>query len=96
MNCITEEQRLWQVRFVKDTKRQAKRRGLTGKEVKDINVFVKDKIEEKIKECNHDMHMMSNFDNLSISSSNKSIQSIISNTFVKGSDNNSCKPSHKK
>eukprot|EP00957_Ditylum_brightwellii_P105021 8004793-Ditylum_brightwellii.AAC.1 len=29
---ITEQQRLWQVRFVKDAKRQAKRHSLTGKE----------------------------------------------------------------
>eukprot|EP00957_Ditylum_brightwellii_P142169 10831719-Ditylum_brightwellii.AAC.1 len=32
MHCITEQQMLWQVRFVKDTKRCTKRRGLTGKE----------------------------------------------------------------
>ena len=42
------------------------------------------------------MHTMSNFENLSISLSNKSIQSIISNTSAKGSDNNSRKPAHKK
>eukprot|EP00957_Ditylum_brightwellii_P122699 9357592-Ditylum_brightwellii.AAC.1 len=34
---ITEKQRLRQVRFVKDAKRCTKRRGLTGKEVKDLN-----------------------------------------------------------
>eukprot|EP00957_Ditylum_brightwellii_P160638 12229057-Ditylum_brightwellii.AAC.1 len=71
---ITEQQRLWQVQFVKDAKRQAQRRGLTGKEVKDLNTFVKEKIKEMIKECNHNMHAMSDFEDLSISSSNKSIQ----------------------
>eukprot|EP00957_Ditylum_brightwellii_P042670 3230857-Ditylum_brightwellii.AAC.1 len=54
MHCITEQQRLRQVWFVKD----AKRHGLAGKEVKDINTFVKDKIEETIKERNRDMHTM--------------------------------------
>eukprot|EP00957_Ditylum_brightwellii_P163468 12445699-Ditylum_brightwellii.AAC.1 len=34
---ITEQQRLWQVRFMKDAERWAKKRGLTGKEVKDLN-----------------------------------------------------------
>eukprot|EP00957_Ditylum_brightwellii_P041624 3152671-Ditylum_brightwellii.AAC.1 len=29
---ITEQQRLWQVQFVKDTKRQAKKCGLSAKE----------------------------------------------------------------
>eukprot|EP00957_Ditylum_brightwellii_P043190 3272592-Ditylum_brightwellii.AAC.1 len=33
----TEQQRLWQVRFVKDAKRRARKHGLTGKEVKDLN-----------------------------------------------------------
>eukprot|EP00957_Ditylum_brightwellii_P064573 4899960-Ditylum_brightwellii.AAC.1 len=58
---IMEQQRLQQVQFVKDTKRQAKKRGLTGKEVKDLNVFVKDKIKETIKEHDHNMHAMSDF-----------------------------------
>eukprot|EP00957_Ditylum_brightwellii_P122210 9319610-Ditylum_brightwellii.AAC.1 len=71
---ITEQQRLWQVWFVKDTKRRAKRHGLTGKEVKDLNVFVNDKIEETITERNHNMHAMSDFKDLSISLSNESIQ----------------------
>eukprot|EP00957_Ditylum_brightwellii_P027122 2049923-Ditylum_brightwellii.AAC.1 len=48
-HCITEQQRLWQVRFVKDAERWAKKCGLTGKEVKDLNAFVKDKIKETIK-----------------------------------------------
>eukprot|EP00957_Ditylum_brightwellii_P029814 2254981-Ditylum_brightwellii.AAC.1 len=71
---ITEQQRLWQIWFVKDAKRQAKRCGLTGKEVKDLNMVVKDKINETIKENDCGMHTMSNFEDLSISSSNKSIQ----------------------
>eukprot|EP00957_Ditylum_brightwellii_P153666 11694169-Ditylum_brightwellii.AAC.1 len=90
------QQRLWQVRFVKDAKKQAKKRGLTGKEIKDLNVFIKDKIKEMIKERNRDMHTMSSFKDPSISSSNKIIQSIISNTSIKGSDDKSCKPTHKK
>eukprot|EP00957_Ditylum_brightwellii_P152818 11632530-Ditylum_brightwellii.AAC.1 len=36
-HCITEQQRLRQVWFVKDAKRHAKKHGLTGKEVKDLN-----------------------------------------------------------
>ena len=59
---------------------------MTGKEVKDLNAFVKDKINETIKEHNHDMHAMSNFKDLSISSSHESIQSIISNTSNEESD----------
>eukprot|EP00957_Ditylum_brightwellii_P149533 11387456-Ditylum_brightwellii.AAC.1 len=93
---ITEQQRLQQVQFVKDTKRRTKKHGMTGKEVKDLNNFIKDKIEEMIKEHDHDMHAMSNFKDLSISLSDKSIQSIISNISVKGLDNDSCKPVHKK
>eukprot|EP00957_Ditylum_brightwellii_P064799 4916854-Ditylum_brightwellii.AAC.1 len=96
MHRVTEQQRLWQVRFIKDTKRRAKRRGLTGKEVKDLNAFVKDKIKETIKESNRDMHEMSNFEDLSISLNNESIQSIISNTFDEESDSDSYKLAHKK
>eukprot|EP00957_Ditylum_brightwellii_P025434 1923482-Ditylum_brightwellii.AAC.1 len=66
-----------------------------GQKVKDLNMFVKDKIKETIKERNHDMHAMSNFEDLSISFSNKSIHSIISNTSVEGSDDKSRKPAHK-
>eukprot|EP00957_Ditylum_brightwellii_P171977 13093665-Ditylum_brightwellii.AAC.2 len=93
---ITEQQRLRQVQFVKDAKRRAKRCGLTGKEVKDLNAFIKDKINKTLKERNRDMHTTSNFEDLSISSSNKSIQSIISNTSDEESDGDSCKPAHKK
>eukprot|EP00957_Ditylum_brightwellii_P099525 7581006-Ditylum_brightwellii.AAC.1 len=75
-----EQQRLQQVQFVKDTKRWAKKCGLTGKEVKNLNASVKDKIKETIKKHNCDIHAMSNFEDLSISSSNESIQSVISNT----------------
>ena len=92
---ITEQQRLWQVRFVKDTKRQAKKRSLTGREVKDLNAFVKDKINETIKERNCNMYAMSNFNNLSLSSSNESMESIISNTSDE--ESGECrKPAHKK
>eukprot|EP00957_Ditylum_brightwellii_P195008 14857619-Ditylum_brightwellii.AAC.1 len=58
---ITEQQRLQQVWFIKDAERQAKKHGLTGKEVKDLNAFAKDKIKETTKEHNCDMHAMSNF-----------------------------------
>eukprot|EP00957_Ditylum_brightwellii_P021201 1598181-Ditylum_brightwellii.AAC.1 len=68
-----EQQRLRQVWFVKDAERQAKKRGLTGKEVKDLNTFVKDRIKEMIKERKHNMHAMSNFEDLSISLRIKSI-----------------------
>eukprot|EP00957_Ditylum_brightwellii_P066653 5058312-Ditylum_brightwellii.AAC.1 len=73
-NCIIEQQRLWQVRFVKDAEKLAKKHGLSAKEVKDINTFVKDKIDETIKEHGRNMYMMSNFKDLSISSSSKSAQ----------------------
>eukprot|EP00957_Ditylum_brightwellii_P003347 253213-Ditylum_brightwellii.AAC.1 len=96
MHRITEQQRLRQVRFVKDAGRRAKKRSLTGREVKDLNAFIIDKIEEMIKERDHDMHTMSNFDNLSISSSSDSIESIISDTSDEESDGNSRKPAHKK
>eukprot|EP00957_Ditylum_brightwellii_P109816 8375687-Ditylum_brightwellii.AAC.1 len=91
-----EQQRLRQVRFVKDAKRRAKKCSITGKEVKDLNAFVKDKIEEMIKERNCNMHVMSDFDNLSLSSSNDSIKSIISNTSNEESNGDSRKPAHKK
>eukprot|EP00957_Ditylum_brightwellii_P168622 12834545-Ditylum_brightwellii.AAC.1 len=57
---------------------------------------VKGKIDETIKECNRNMHTISNFKDLSISSSNESIQSIISDTSDEESDRDSCKPAHKK
>eukprot|EP00957_Ditylum_brightwellii_P183286 13961077-Ditylum_brightwellii.AAC.1 len=56
MRCIIEQQRLWQVWFMKDAKRRAKKRGLTGKEVKDLNAFVKDKIKEIIKDHDRNLH----------------------------------------
>eukprot|EP00957_Ditylum_brightwellii_P097571 7431033-Ditylum_brightwellii.AAC.1 len=93
---ITEQQRLQQVRFVKDAEKQAKKCGLSAKEVKDLNAFVKDKIHEMIKECNCNMHAMSNFEDLSLSSINESVQSIIINTSVEGSSNKSGKPASKK
>eukprot|EP00957_Ditylum_brightwellii_P167710 12767304-Ditylum_brightwellii.AAC.1 len=91
----TEQQRLRQVRFVKDTERRARKRGLTGKEVKDLNAFVKDKIDKTIKERDRDMQAMSDFDDIFLSSSNESMESIISDT----NDEESCdsrKPAHKK
>eukprot|EP00957_Ditylum_brightwellii_P209591 15362382-Ditylum_brightwellii.AAC.1 len=81
---------------MKDAKRRAKKHGLTGREVKDLNAFVKDKIKETIKEHDCDMHAMSDFDNLFISSSDNSMESIISDTSNEESDSDSCKPAHKK
>jgi hypothetical protein len=81
---------------VKDAKRRAKKRNLTGREVKDLNAFVKDKIKETIKERHCDMHARSNFEDLSISSSNDSIKSIISDTSNEELDSDSRKPAHKK
>eukprot|EP00957_Ditylum_brightwellii_P113629 8663554-Ditylum_brightwellii.AAC.1 len=71
---ITEKQRLWQIQFVKDTKRHTKKCGLSAKEVKDINMFVKDKINETIKQHDCNIHAMSDFEDLSISSSNENVQ----------------------
>ena len=56
---------------MKDTERQAKKRGLTGKEVKDLNAFAKDKIAKTIKERDCNMHAMSDFDDISLSSKMK-------------------------
>eukprot|EP00957_Ditylum_brightwellii_P180862 13779051-Ditylum_brightwellii.AAC.2 len=66
-----EEQRLWQVQFVKDAKRHAKKHGPSAKEVKDLNTFVKGKIDKTIKQCNFNMHMINNFEDLSIFSTNE-------------------------
>eukprot|EP00957_Ditylum_brightwellii_P119051 9080546-Ditylum_brightwellii.AAC.1 len=76
--------------------RQTKELSPTGKEVKDLNAFVKNKIKETIKEQDCARHAMSNFKNSSIPLSDKSIQSIIINASVEVSDNDSCKPAHKK
>eukprot|EP00957_Ditylum_brightwellii_P084457 6422538-Ditylum_brightwellii.AAC.1 len=62
-----EEQMIKQVWFVKDAKRHTKKHSLSAKEVKNINVFIKDKIDETIKQCNCNMPEMSNFKDLSIS-----------------------------
>eukprot|EP00957_Ditylum_brightwellii_P064284 4878492-Ditylum_brightwellii.AAC.1 len=60
--------------FVKDAKRQTKKCNISAKEVKDLNTFVTDKIDKTIKENECNMHAISDFKELSISSSNKSIQ----------------------
>eukprot|EP00957_Ditylum_brightwellii_P085996 6542447-Ditylum_brightwellii.AAC.2 len=96
MQCITEQQRLQQVWFVKNAEKQAKKCNRSAKEVKDLNAFVKDKIDETIKECKCNMHAMSNFKDLSLSSNDKSVQSIISKTSEEDSDNKSCKPASNK
>eukprot|EP00957_Ditylum_brightwellii_P184775 14073705-Ditylum_brightwellii.AAC.1 len=59
-------------------------------------MFIKDKIKETIKERDRIMHAMSNFDNLSISSSDDSMESIISDTSNEELDGDSRKPAHKK
>eukprot|EP00957_Ditylum_brightwellii_P066362 5037550-Ditylum_brightwellii.AAC.1 len=83
-----DQQRLWQVWYVKDAERLAKKCGLSAKEVKDLNTFVKGKVDETIKEHNYNMHAMSDFKNMSISSSNKSVQSILSNIADLGAAEN--------
>eukprot|EP00957_Ditylum_brightwellii_P186497 14199322-Ditylum_brightwellii.AAC.1 len=69
---------------------------MTGREVKDLNAIVKDMIDETTKERNRDMHAMSNFKDLSISSSNNSIKCIVSDTSDEESDGNNHKLPHKK
>eukprot|EP00957_Ditylum_brightwellii_P081556 6204427-Ditylum_brightwellii.AAC.1 len=91
-----EQQSLWQVRFVKDAERRAKKRSLTGREVKDPNMFVNNKIKENFKERDRDMHAMSDFDNLSLSSGDESMESIISNTSDEELDGDSRNLVHKK
>eukprot|EP00957_Ditylum_brightwellii_P053381 4046020-Ditylum_brightwellii.AAC.1 len=59
-------------------------------------MFVKDKIDETIKQHNCNMHAMGDFEDLSISSSNKSAQSIVSDTSVEDYSNEDCKPTSKK
>eukprot|EP00957_Ditylum_brightwellii_P191874 14606629-Ditylum_brightwellii.AAC.1 len=76
--------------------KSAKNYDLSAKEVKDLNTFVKDKIDETIKECSCSMHAMSDLEDLSISSSNEGVQSITSDTSDEGSDNESRKPASKK
>eukprot|EP00957_Ditylum_brightwellii_P081651 6211485-Ditylum_brightwellii.AAC.1 len=86
----------WQVCFVKDAKRSTKKSGLSDKEVEDLNVFVNNKIDKTTKHRNCDMHVMSNFKDLFISSSNESIQSIMNDTSVGSLYNGNCKPASKK
>eukprot|EP00957_Ditylum_brightwellii_P025451 1924386-Ditylum_brightwellii.AAC.1 len=73
-----------------------KKCSLSAKEVKDLNMFMRDKIKEMIKEHNCNMHMMRDFDDISISSSDESVQSIISNTSVEVSEDKSHKTASKK
>eukprot|EP00957_Ditylum_brightwellii_P133596 10185885-Ditylum_brightwellii.AAC.1 len=91
-----ENDTLGSVQFVKDAKWYAKKCSLSAREVKDLNTSVKNKINETIKQHNCSMHAMSNFKDLSISSSDESVQNIISNTSVEDSDNENCKPASKK
>eukprot|EP00957_Ditylum_brightwellii_P053383 4046222-Ditylum_brightwellii.AAC.1 len=67
MYHITKQQRLQQAQLVEDAKSWAKKCGLNAKEVKDLNTFIKDKINETIKERDSNMHTMRNFEDLSIS-----------------------------
>eukprot|EP00957_Ditylum_brightwellii_P162594 12381131-Ditylum_brightwellii.AAC.1 len=81
---------------LKDAERHAKKCGLSTKEVKNFNVFVKDKVDKIIKECDCNMHAMSKFKDMLISSSNKSFQSILNDTSIEGSNNEDCKLTTKK
>eukprot|EP00957_Ditylum_brightwellii_P194970 14854603-Ditylum_brightwellii.AAC.1 len=75
---------------------RTKKHGLSAKEVKDLNAYFKDKINETIKECSCDIHAMNNFEELLVSSINKSIQSIMDDTSVEDSDDEGCKADTKK
>eukprot|EP00957_Ditylum_brightwellii_P022412 1691449-Ditylum_brightwellii.AAC.1 len=54
-----------------------------GSEFKDLNMFVNDKINKMPKEHGNDLHVMSNFEELLISSSNNIIKSSVSDTLAK-------------
>eukprot|EP00957_Ditylum_brightwellii_P146864 11180788-Ditylum_brightwellii.AAC.1 len=69
---------------------------LSAKEDKNLNKLVKDKIDKTFKDCNHDIHAMRNFEDLSISSSDESIQSIVNDTSFEDFNNEDCKPATKK
>eukprot|EP00957_Ditylum_brightwellii_P129788 9900183-Ditylum_brightwellii.AAC.1 len=93
---ITEEQRHWQVQFVKHAKRYTKKHGLSAKEVKYLSTFAKYKINKTIKQHYCSMYTMNNFKDLSFSSIYESIQSIMSDTSEEGSDNEDHKLASKK
>eukprot|EP00957_Ditylum_brightwellii_P145488 11078233-Ditylum_brightwellii.AAC.1 len=87
---------LRQVHFVKGVKRCTKKRNLNAIVVKDLNAFINDKVDEILKEHDNALHMVSDFKERLISSSNKSGQSIIRKTSVIASNNKDCKPVAKK
>eukprot|EP00957_Ditylum_brightwellii_P149976 11422695-Ditylum_brightwellii.AAC.1 len=51
-HCIMEKQKIWQVGFVYVAKRCTKKHNLSAKEVKDLNMVVKDKVDKTIKQSN--------------------------------------------
>eukprot|EP00957_Ditylum_brightwellii_P097435 7421004-Ditylum_brightwellii.AAC.2 len=91
-----KEQRLKQACFVKDANRHAKKHGLVAKDVKDLNTFINDKVNKMLNEHDNNLHVMNSVKELSISSSNESIQSIASNTLAKASDSKDRKLAAKK
>eukprot|EP00957_Ditylum_brightwellii_P148374 11296132-Ditylum_brightwellii.AAC.1 len=91
-----QEQWIRQVYFVKDAKRCTKKHGLYAKEAKDCNAFINGKFDKMLKEHGNKLHTMGTFKELLFSSSNKSIQSIVSNTSIEASDNEDHKSVAKK
>eukprot|EP00957_Ditylum_brightwellii_P039650 2999621-Ditylum_brightwellii.AAC.1 len=65
-------------------------------QVKDLNTFIKDKINEMIKQCDQNMHAISNFEELFTSSNYESVHSIVRDTSVEDSGDEECKPDSKK
>eukprot|EP00957_Ditylum_brightwellii_P104656 7975147-Ditylum_brightwellii.AAC.1 len=59
-------------------------------------MLVKDKIDNAIKRSNHDMHTVSNFEELSISSNYERVQSIMSDTSAEDSGDEDHKHASKK
>eukprot|EP00957_Ditylum_brightwellii_P200378 15276472-Ditylum_brightwellii.AAC.1 len=54
-------------------------------------MFVNNKVNKMFKEHVNNMHIMSNFENVLISSTDKSVQRIMSITSVEASNNEDCK-----
>eukprot|EP00957_Ditylum_brightwellii_P084328 6412683-Ditylum_brightwellii.AAC.1 len=73
-------------------KEQCLKQGLNVKEIKDLNLFISNKVDEMFESHERDLHTMSDVEDILISSSNESIISI---TSADTSDNEDCKPKAK-
>eukprot|EP00957_Ditylum_brightwellii_P007202 546408-Ditylum_brightwellii.AAC.1 len=69
---------------------------LTAEDVKDLNAFINDKVNKMLKGHNNELHMMSNFKELLISSGDESIEIIVSGISAEASDNKDSKLAAKK